>query len=53
MCSVLEDGSEKEERGERWLPCATKIPWSVAMGLATQVVKEFAESEGRVESEIY
>lgn len=50
---MLEDRSEREERGERCLPCATKMPWSVAMGLAMQVVKEFAKSEGKVESEMY
>ena len=51
LCALCWKTDQKGKREERDVP--PKMPWSVAMGLAMQAVKEFAESEGRVESEMY
>lgn len=44
---------QKGKREERDASHVHQMPWSVAMGLAMQVVKEFAKSEGKVESKMY
>lgn len=48
LCALYWKTDQKGKREARDVP--PKMPWNVAMGLAMQVLKEFAESEGRVES---
>ena len=51
---MLEDDQKRHREEREALPVgATKMPQSAVKGPATRVVKEFIESEVRVESEIY